>query len=104
MTADQVLEVIYESVAELNETLPADGQLACKPETALFGPGSTIDSIALVGLILDLEQRLAKRLGLTVRLTDERAMSQTKSPYRTVRSLLDFITEAAQRPPLPKAV
>jgi acyl carrier protein len=59
--------------------------------TYLIGSGSLLDSLGLVTLIVDLEQRLEDEYGISLTLADERAMSQKNSPFRTVRSLADYI-------------
>lgn len=68
--------------------------------TCLIGHQSVVDSLALVRLLADLEQRLTDEYGFSVTLADERAMSQKNSPFRTVRSLADYIcllTQEARR-------
>jgi acyl carrier protein len=59
--------------------------------TYLIGSGSLLDSLGLVNLIVDLEQRLADEYGISITLADERAMSQKHSPFRTVGSLAEYI-------------
>jgi acyl carrier protein len=59
--------------------------------TYLIGSGSLLDSLGLVNLIVDLEQRLENEHGISITLADERAMSQKHSPFRTVGSLADYI-------------
>lgn len=60
-------------------------------ETALIGKRAFIDSMGLVSLIINLESKLAGE-GAVVTLADERAMSQSKSPFRTVGSLAGYIS------------
>lgn len=62
-------------------------------ETRLIGQGAILDSLGLVSLIVEVEQRLADELDLTLILADERAMSQKRSPFRSVGSLADYICE-----------
>ena len=59
--------------------------------TRLIGRDSIVDSLGLVTLIVALEQKLAEDYGITVTIADERAMSQEKSPFRTVGSLADYV-------------
>jgi len=86
------LEIVFVSIETINKELQdEDKQLELKEETRLFGKGSKLDSLGLVTLIVDTEQRLAEELGTEVSLMDERAMSQVRSPFRSVRSLVDYI-------------
>jgi len=57
----------------------------------LFGPRSIIDSLTLVSLLVDVEQRLNEELGVSIVIADERAMSQERSPFRTVGTLSDYV-------------
>jgi len=59
--------------------------------TQLIGLSSVLDSLGLVQLIVDVEQRLQSEHGISVTLADERAMSQKHSPFRTVSTLADYI-------------
>lgn len=59
-------------------------------DTVLFGTSGLLDSIGLVSVIVELEQKLSNLAGHDVSLMDDRALSQARSPFRTVRSLADY--------------
>ncbi len=59
--------------------------------TYLIGRWSILDSLSLVTLVVDLEQRLNEEYDVALTLADDRAMSQKNSPFRTVQSLTDYI-------------
>jgi acyl carrier protein len=67
------------------------------PGTALFGSDSAIDSIGLVSIIVEIESRISEELDISVSLADEKAMSQKNSPFRTIKSLSDYIEDAIER-------
>ena len=82
-----IIATVREYLVSVNgqpEDLPIDG------ETRLFGKGGLLDSLGLVTVILDIEQRLAEEHGIAITLADDRAMSQKRSPFRTVGSLADY--------------
>ena len=60
--------------------------------TRLFGAGGLLDSLGLVTVVLDVEQEVNARLSTSITVADDRAMSQSRSPFRTVGSLADYIT------------
>lgn len=60
-------------------------------ETLLLGRASLLDSLGIVTLVVDLEERIAQEYDIILTLADERAMSQRHSPFRTVRSLTEYI-------------
>lgn len=67
-------------------------------DTVLFGPSGLLDSMGLVTLIVEVEQALADRFGLTVTLADDRAMSQRNSPFRSVGALASYILKTVESP------
>ncbi|NJN98474.1 MAG: hypothetical protein HC875_32500 [Anaerolineales bacterium] len=64
-------------------------------ETRLIGREAVLDSMGLVNLIIEVEQRLEDEHDVTVVLADERAMSQKNSPFRSVQTLADYICQVA---------
>jgi acyl carrier protein len=60
-------------------------------ETVIVGPGAVIDSIGVVSLIVDIEQRLEMEHQVSVTLANDRAMSQRNSPFRNPAVLADHI-------------
>ena len=60
-------------------------------ETVIVGSGAVIDSIGVVSLIVDVEQRLEMDHQVSVTLANDRAMSQRNSPFRTPSVLADHI-------------
>jgi hypothetical protein len=47
----------------------------------------------LVNLIVLVEEKIQQGFGVGITLVDERAMSQSKSPFRTLGSLAEFVQE-----------
>lgn len=88
-------EDVFRAVDEAMGDLSVSGVETFDPgettdETRLFGAGGVLDSLGLVHLIVLLEARLDERFGIAVTLADERALSERKSPFRTVGSLTDY--------------
>ena len=46
-----------------------------------------------MNLIVLVEEKVQQDFGVGVTLVDERAMSQSKSPFRTLGSLAEFVEE-----------
>jgi acyl carrier protein len=87
----QVASAVLAAIEELNQDLPSGAVLEPAPDTVLFGKGSRLDSLGLVNLIVAVEGALADELDVEITLADEKAMSQTSSPFRTVDTLVDYI-------------
>jgi acyl carrier protein len=80
-------------LAALKEAVEQNGGDASKvnEETTIVGPDAVIDSIGVVSLIVDIEQRLEMDHQVSVTLANDRAMSQKNSPFRTPAVLADHI-------------
>lgn len=61
--------------------------------TSLFGTDGILDSMGLVNLVVALEERIQDEYDVAITLADERAMSRSKSPFRTVTTLAEYIEE-----------
>lgn len=94
MTATQpVVDVINSAVDDLNEILDPEERLNKSADVVLIGQDARLDSLGLVNLIVLVEEKIRQRFGVGITLVDERAMSLTKSPFRTLGTLADFVEE-----------
>lgn len=59
--------------------------------TKLIGRNSVLDSLGLVSLLVDVEQKLFDLFDISITIADERAMSQEKSPFLTIGTLSDYV-------------
>jgi len=91
LTETQILEIILRALQNLNAELPKDDQFEVCPTTPLFGSNATLDSLALVSVIVDVEGDVSSALGQSISLTDDRAMNQEISPFNDVQTLLNYI-------------
>lgn len=91
VTHDIVLNIILRALENLKEELPETEQFEVSSSTPLFGPEATLDSLALVSVIVDVEGDVSDALGRSIFLTDDRAMSQEISPFDDVQTLLNYI-------------
>lgn len=89
MTRIEVLAILREAVDATN-AFHGEQRLVFALETPLFGPGASLDSLDLVSFLIEVETRLAT-FGLDSSLADDRAMSQARSPFRTIGTLAEFI-------------
>lgn len=93
MDKQAIADIVMNQLKQLNETLPAEQQFEVNQRTILFGNGSSIDSLSLVSVIVDLEMVFSDEHGKDISLTDDRAMTRDVSPFDTVTSLVDYIHE-----------
>jgi hypothetical protein len=76
-------QVLVDNEKIMNENL--------SEETVLMGPDSPFDSVDLVTFIVSLEQTLEDDYNLSLTLADDRAMSQESSPFKSIKSISDYI-------------
>jgi acyl carrier protein len=91
ITRDTILETIYLAIEVLDEALEEGHKLELSEEAILYGPGAVLNSMALVRLIVEVEQILFENFDVEISLIDEKALSQKESPFRRVKSLVDYI-------------
>ena len=88
---DAVYAAIHASIDDVNVELPEGQKLEKTRETRLFGDESVLTSLALVSLIVAVEEAVERDLGATITIADERAMSAKQSPFRTVQTLAEYV-------------
>lgn len=93
MNKQKITTIVINQVEQLNDTFPESQKIIVNENTVLFGNGSSIDSLSLVSVIVDLEMLFADEYGFDISLTDDRAMTREISPFDSVTSLVDFIFE-----------
>jgi len=82
-----VLSCLRDALEQMGVPVPGDVQ----EDTTIVGQGAVLDSISVVSLIVDIEQRLETEFDVAVTLASEKAMSQRNSPFRTAGVLADHI-------------
>jgi acyl carrier protein len=85
----ELIQLIEQTVRSYSLTM-GGVERRLEPDMPLFGPSGALDSLGLVSVVVELEQTLSDRTGREVSLMNDRAMSQTRSPFRTVGSLADY--------------
>lgn len=91
-----IIELVKRCTEELaeQEELELPGQTDL--ETVLFGKRGILDSVGLVTLLVSVEEAIEDRLGFSISLADQRAMSQQNSPFRSVGALATYATRLVE--------
>ncbi|WPL17643.1 hypothetical protein Thiowin_02674 [Thiorhodovibrio winogradskyi] len=90
MQTTKIQQIVFNAIEMVNNLRQDNEQIPVAASTELFGPGGYLDSMGLVGLLLDIEESLENE-GHQVSLSDDRAMSQRNSPFQNVQSLVSYI-------------
>ena len=89
MNSEEVKALIIEGV----ETALRDKDMSqdVTGDFHLFGSGSVIDSLDLVGIVVSLEETIREKTGKEIEIVDETAIVSAVSPFRTVDSMTDHV-------------
>jgi len=79
---DIITKLVYDTIDEINEELPKNQQIGKSSSSIIYGSKGYLDSIGLVNFVVAAEQKIEDELGITINLTDEKAMSQKNSPFK----------------------
>ncbi|WP_017444754.1 hypothetical protein [Gayadomonas joobiniege] len=93
ITEQQITDVIYSVIDQMNEL--RDQNLIDKGlQTPLIGQRSQLDSVDLVNLLLGVEEQLEDEFDISFVVANEKALSLKNSPFRTVKTLTDYLTDS----------
>jgi acyl carrier protein len=95
-TRDQAYKIVLASLNEVFEQGGTSAPAAVTEQTVLVGNEAVLDSIGVVQLIVEIEQRVEGEQGVSITLANDKAMSQRNSPFRTVGVLTDHVIATAQ--------
>lgn len=96
MDREIALKVVIDCLKDSLEQFGSTPATEVNQDTVIVGQGAVLDSIGVVSLIVDIEQRLESDHDLSVTLASEKAMSQRSSPFRNAGVLADHICAVAQ--------
>lgn len=91
MSLEKIENIIIESLKEYNQTLENIELKTYTKQTKLYGEKSILDSMGLVYLITDIEEKISDEFSKHIVLANEKAMSQKTSPFRDVETLAKYI-------------
>ena len=86
----QVVDLIIENILLVKDEIGVTVPPQLQADTALFGIEGFLDSMALVTLVIALEQGIKEKFGVSVQLADAHAISQEPSPYSTIHALAEY--------------
>jgi acyl carrier protein len=87
--AADIEQSVFRAVDAFNAT--EKGAVPRAADTVLLGDGGAVDSLGLVRLVLMVERQVEDDFRVPISLTDEKAMSQRSSPFRTLGTLTAYV-------------
>lgn len=95
MDEKNIQQIIFDALVITNQVREDEDQIEISAEAQLYGQNGQLESMELVALLIDIEEALQDE-GYNISLSDERAMSQSKSPFRDVPALVSYISSVIQ--------
>lgn len=93
---EKYLELVLSTLHEMGEDEDNEALVEAHIKTKLFGANGVLDSVGIVFLITELEEKINDDFGVDVTLADEKAMSQVTSPFRNVETLAKYIAQLVE--------
>ena len=90
---DRVLKAVYGAVDELNKQLPLGVSVAKSLDSPLYGASGILESLNLVSFITEVEEQIKAEFGMDITITDENLLSKAKSPFSSLRTLVDYLED-----------
>ncbi len=95
ISRSNALEIVNASLQEVFAQVGNEPAAPITEDTVLVGNDAVLDSLGVVSLIVEVEQRLESEHSISVVLANDKAMSQRNSPFRTVGVLTDHVLAMA---------
>ena len=83
-------QIVIQALELANLSRSNDTQIPISDTSILFGQNGHLDSMALVALLMDIEDALQEQ-GIDISLSDEKAMSLTRSPFKDIPSMSQYV-------------
>jgi acyl carrier protein len=97
-TDERVSKAVFSAVDELNKQLPAGVSVEKSLDAPLYGAGGKLESLDFVTLIMEVEEKINAEFGTTITIADENLLSKAKSPFSTLRTLIEYLEEMLKQP------
>ena len=93
VTDERVSKAVFSAVDELNSQLPAGVSVEKSLDAPLYGAGGKLESLDFVTLIMEVEEKINAEFGTELTIADENLLSKQKSPFSTLRTLIEYLEE-----------
>ena len=88
-TKNEIVEIIFAGIEEINLqngiSIPKD------INAKLYCNNISLDSLGLVNLIVNVEEKINSEYDTSIVIADEKAMSQKNSPFKSIDTLAEYI-------------
>jgi acyl carrier protein len=94
---ERIAKAVYAAVDELNGQLPAGVSVEKSLDAPLYGAGGKLESLDFVTLIMEVEEKINAEFDTDITIADENLLSKQKSPFSTLRTLIEYLEEVLKQ-------
>src|SRR5438034_9366629 len=95
---NRITQAVYLAVDELNSQLPPGVSVEKSLDAPLYGAGGKLESLDFVTLIMEVEEKINAEFGTDITIADENLLSKQKSPFSTLRTLIEYLEGLLKQP------
>ncbi|SRR6266436_1028231 len=95
---ERISKTVFSAVDELNTQLPAGVSVEKSLDAPLYGAGGKLESLDFVTLIMEVEEKINAEFGTDITIADENLLSKAKSPFSTLRTLIEYLEKLLKQP------
>jgi acyl carrier protein len=90
---ERIVKAVYAAVDELNQQLPTGVSVDKSLDAALYGATGKLESLDFVTFIMEVEEKIKAEFGVDITIADENLLSKDKSPFSSLRTLIEYLEE-----------
>ncbi|OUX38067.1 MAG: hypothetical protein CBE26_02000 [Kiritimatiellaceae bacterium TMED266] len=87
------VDLVLEAINEIGEERESSLLTEASETTLLIGDEGGLDSLSIVNLTVDLEERVFEETGVDIVIADDSTMSMRTTPFRSAKKLTDHINK-----------
>jgi len=95
---ERIRTAVFSAVDELNKQLPAGVSVEKSLDAPLYGAGGKLESLDFVTLIMEVEEKINAEFGTDITIADENLLSKEKSPFSSLRTLIEYLEDLVKQP------
>src|SRR6267378_824705 len=89
--SERILKAVYSAIDELNAQLPPGVSVEKTLDGPLYGASGKLESLDFVTLVMEVEEKIKAEFGVDITIADENLLSKKKSPFSSVRTLVEYL-------------
>ena len=95
---ERVTNAVYAAVDELNQQLAKGVQIEKSLDAPLYGASGKLESLDFVTFIMEVEDKINSEFATDITIADENLLSREKSPFSTLRTLIEYLEDLLKEP------